>query len=287
MALQARTLRVATALILSCAFCASLPAAAGGNLVDVRVVDRTRGVELPVVRHQGQLYVAGTPGSEYAVMLRNRTGGELLAVLSVDGVNAVSGETARADQAGYVLQPRQSAEIRGWRKDLQRTAAFHFTTLTESYAARTGRPDDVGVIGVAVFRPAAPPPIAIAPRQPYRSASADAVEPPLAQRPQSPAVGASSPASAARAADGAPASAAAESAAAQASPLGTGHGRTERSPVREARFERASTVPDEVVTIFYDSRANLVARGILPPQLAPVARAPQPFPGFVPDPPPR
>jgi hypothetical protein len=278
MALRACILRASTAIVLSSALCGSLPATAGGSLLDVRVVDRTRNIELPVVRHQGQLYVAGTPGSEYAVTLRNRTGGELLAVLSVDGVNAVSGETARADQAGYVLQPRQSAEIRGWRKDLQRTAAFHFTALPESYAARTVRPDNVGVIGIAVFRPAAAPAVAIVPRQAYRSANADAADPSAGQRAQAPAADAASVADAATVA---------EAGVVPGSPLGTGHGRTERSPARQARFERASTVPEEVVTIFYDSRANLVARGILPPQLPPVARAPQAFPGFVPDPPAR
>ena len=43
-------------------------------------------------------------------------------------------------------------DIAGWRKNLARTAAFYFTELPDSYAARTGRPDHVGVIGVAVFR---------------------------------------------------------------------------------------------------------------------------------------
>ena len=43
-------------------------------------------------------------------------------------------------------------EITGWRKSLERTAAFYFTDLGDSYAARTGRPQNVGVIGVAVFQ---------------------------------------------------------------------------------------------------------------------------------------
>jgi hypothetical protein len=276
MALRACVSAAATAAFVLAAV-AGLPsaAAASGHLLEVRVIDRARNVELPVIRHNGQLYVAGTPGTEYSVMLRNRAAGELLAVLSVDGVNAVSGETARPDQTGYVLRPRQQAEIRGWRKDLQRTAAFHFTTLPDSYAARTGRPDDVGVIGVAVFRAATPPAVGISQRQPLR---ADAPEPAEAMaRPRSESSSGSS----------APPSATADMAARAAAPLGTGHGRTEHAPVRHAQFERASPVPDEVVTIFYDSRANLVARGILPAPLPPIARAPHPFPGFVPDPPPR
>ena len=41
--------------------------------------------------------------------------------------------------------------IEGWRKSLDDVATFYFTRLPDSYAARTGRPDNVGVIGVALF----------------------------------------------------------------------------------------------------------------------------------------
>src|SRR5208337_3068580 len=73
-------------------------------------------------------------------------------VMSVDGVNVITGDTASPRQAGYVLAPLESADIGGWRKSLSRTAAFYFTALPDSYAARTGRPDNVGVIGVALYR---------------------------------------------------------------------------------------------------------------------------------------
>ena len=56
-----------------------------------------------------------------------------------------------------MLDPWGSVEITGWRKSLERTAAFYFTDLGDSYAARTGRPQNVGVIGVAVFQEKAPP----------------------------------------------------------------------------------------------------------------------------------
>jgi hypothetical protein len=96
---------------------------------------------LPVHRHRGELYVAGEPGHEYEIRLRSREHGRVLAVTSVDGVNVVSGETAATSQGGYVLD--------GWRKNLDEVAAFYFTRLRNSYAARTGRPDHVGVIGIA------------------------------------------------------------------------------------------------------------------------------------------
>ncbi len=276
------------------------PAWAGGRLMEVQVFDRTQNRELPVYRHQGQLYVVGTPGNEYSVMLRNRTGADLLSVLSVDGVNAVSGQTAAPDQTGYVFAARQNAEIRGWRKDLERTAAFYFTSLADSYAARTGRPANVGVIGVAVFRRRVdPPPLTFAPRtappvaenQSAAGSSAARAQLPMPASPASP----GSPAGAAPFSEAeAPMVDRARSERSDsaerriaASPLGTGHGRTEFSSTQHTSFERASNTPDETITIFYDSRANLIARGIVPVPPPAVARAPQAFPGFVADPPAR
>jgi hypothetical protein len=132
------------------------PAAAVGSIVDVQIVDRDRAETLSTWRHRGASYVAGRPGDRYAVRLTNRSPGRVLVVLSVDGVNAVSGDTAAVSQTGYVLAPWQTAEITGWRKSYSEAAAFYFTALPDSYAARTGRPDNVGVIGAAVFRERVP-----------------------------------------------------------------------------------------------------------------------------------
>ncbi len=259
---------------LAAVLAAPLPALAG-RLVDLEVVDRDTGATLPTVRHAGRHYVAGVPGHRYAVRLVNRSGGRVLTVLSVDGVNAVTGETAGADQNGYVLGPWESTEINGWRKSLDEIAQFNFTALPDSYAARTGRPANVGVIGVAVFeervvrRP--PPPPAIA--QPAPSAERESSADGLAK---------AEPMDESRAAGAAAPSARAQ---ARRERLGTGHGEREWSRVATTTFERASTRPAELLTIEYDSRANLVARGILP-QRPLVQRTPDPFPnGFVADPP--
>ena len=68
--------------------------------------------------------------------------------------------------------------------------------------------------------------------------------------------------------------------------LGTGHGRRLDSGAVYTEFERASDEPDEVIRIYYDSRKNLVARGIIPrPKYRVAEHLPDPFPnGFVPDP---
>src|SRR5256885_11315207 len=144
-------------------------------LVSVDAYDRTDGTALAVYVKDGRRYIVGTPGHEYAVRIRNATGERILAVTSVDGVNVVSGETASPEQSGYVLDPYGSVEIAGWRKSLDRTAAFYFTDLRDSYAARTGRPANVGVIGVAVFTEKQPPIVYL----PYRDkVAADAASPP-------------------------------------------------------------------------------------------------------------
>lgn len=248
----------------------STHALAHGRLAEVSVYDRSERRALPVYWHDGKAYVAGRPGNEYQVSVRSR-GEEVLAVVSVDGVNVVTGETAAARQSGYVLAPGRSLEIRGWRKSLERIASFYFTELPESYAARTGRPENAGVIGVAVFRKKAPEPIA----RPFAQPPA-----PIARRE----AGAASDASAARRAEENAASGelASRSPAPEAR-LGTGHGRDESSHARYVTFERASPYPAEVITIYYDSRRNLVARGVIR-ESAPLAPLPRPFPGFVPDP---
>ena len=125
---------------------------AGGQLGSIDVVTRPDGRVLPVYGKDGRSFVVGTPGQEYGIRVCNTTGDRVLAVMSVDGVNVVSGETASPAQSGYVLSGHECADINGWRKSLASTAAFYFTELPDAYATRTGRPENVGVIGVAFFR---------------------------------------------------------------------------------------------------------------------------------------
>ena len=138
---------------------ASCEACAVGSLATVTVVDRDTGAVLSTHYSRGEYWVAGRPGARYAVQVQNNTGGRILAVTSVDGVNVISGATAGWEQSGYVLSAGERYQITGWRKSNSEVAAFTFTAASNSYAERTGRPANVGVIGVAVFRERAPEPV--------------------------------------------------------------------------------------------------------------------------------
>lgn len=249
------------------------PALAVGALVEVDVIDRSRHMPLETFRHRGDAWIAGRPGSRYAVRLTNRSGARVLVVLSIDGVNAVSGETAATGQTGYVLGPWQTTEIAGWRKSLTEAAAFYFTALPDSYAARTDRPDNVGVIGAAVFREKM--------REVVRLPSAPVLrgEPDHEARPGRLRESGSSM----RAVPPAPESqSAAASSDERAERLGTGHGEREYAPTTQTTFDRAGERPNEVVRLRYDSRENLVALGVIRTPRAP--QRPDPFPAFAPDP---
>src|ERR1700759_2590875 len=68
--------------------------ARAGAYLDLDIVDRDTGAVLAPHYHDGKYFVAGVPGHRYGVHLTNRTGQRILAVISVDGVNAISGKTA-------------------------------------------------------------------------------------------------------------------------------------------------------------------------------------------------
>ena len=278
--------KITAAVAASILLCAAAGAAqAVGRLADITVYDRAEHRTLPVYRHEGRYYVVGKPGNEYQVRVRNRTGGEILTVVSVDGVNAVSGETAGWDQTGYVLGSHQAYDVKGWRKSTDRIAAFYFTDHQNSYAARTGRPDNVGVIGVAVFRKRAEPEARIElprprPAPPASWTRQDSPFPADSDAGGSAGLGASRSAEAMEPQhrDSAP------QAMRRAPSLGTGHGRSEASHVTYTAFERATAAPEDVIAIHYNTYANLAAMGVIrgaPPRVA----VPTPFPGqFVPDP---
>ncbi len=233
--------------------------------LELSVLRASDNLPLPMFVAPGsrEVYLAADQDAAYVLHVRNLTPRRLLVVPSVDGVNALTGQTASVQQSGYVLEPHSTVRIEGWRKSLQEVARFVFSAPSQAYATQTGRPANLGVIGFAVFEELPPPP-PMAPA-PFLRGSTMSLESAEVDSP----AGASS----------------ARSAQKSAPSMGTGHGSRETSVAVRTTFERASSRPAEVVTVRYEGLSRLVAAGIAIPREVQTRSAFPADEGFVPDPP--
>jgi len=215
----------------------------------------------PAPDGSGRFYVEAREGLRYSVVLANRTGERVGVVLTVDGLNAISGERDTGRGRMYVLDPWQRTTVQGWRTSLQEVRQFTFVDEQASYAARSGKANEkMGWIEVATYRERRPL-VLSAPRpgpprpEPCESEgdSARKNEAP-AERPDR---------------DSAEAAAPAVLGAARArSYPGTGWGRRTHDPVVLVSFDPERD-PSERVTLRYEYRPALVALGVLPRRVAP------------------
>lgn len=100
-----------------------------------------------------QTFVEGRKGSNFELSLNNLSGRRILVHPTVDGLSCMTGEEASRNDHdhGYVLQPYQEMKVPGWRLDNDSVARFFFAGEGKSYAEKTGRPLNKGVIAAAVW----------------------------------------------------------------------------------------------------------------------------------------
>lgn len=211
---------------------------------------------LPVYVQAGRTYVLGEIGERYRLHIVNPTAGRVEAVVSVDGLDAIDGRPAHRGKRGYLVGPFDDVTVEGWRTSLDAVAAFRFSSVRASYAARTGPDRNVGVIGVAFFRERQVQPRreVIARPAPASASRSDSAPVPAAAAPKAPSGGS--------AADGSGAAAAPPNANEARPGLGTEFGEAHVSHVTEVPFTRASTRPDALFVVRYDDAPGLAARGI-------------------------
>lgn len=99
----------------------------------------------------GKRIVVGENGGHYEVRLENRSKKRIEVVVSVDGLNVLTGKAASPKQRGFVLEPKERYDVDGFRKDSTTVKSFVFGSVVRSKAASTGGASNVGVIGLAVF----------------------------------------------------------------------------------------------------------------------------------------
>jgi hypothetical protein len=160
-------------LLLAADSCAASPLPNGPTVLRDRVAGYEMtvlvdGVPVPTYTYDGDTYVLGQLGARYTLRVANHSGRRIEAVVSVDGRDVVDGKPADfRGKRGYLVPAWGSVDIDGWRISHAEAAAFRFSSVSDSYAARTGSAREVGVIGVAVFPERyVPPPIIYPPRRP-------------------------------------------------------------------------------------------------------------------------
>jgi hypothetical protein len=225
----------------------------------------------------------GQLGARYTLRVSNHSGRRIEAVVSVDGRDVVDGKPADfRSKRGYLVPAWGSIDIDGWRISHSEAAAFRFSSVPDSYAARTGSAREVGVVGVAIFPERYVPPYAYrmpqplaTPPGPYRDQYG--YDEDLRERSSGPAphakkgadaAGRAAPSAAeAPLADAAPAGSAKSEAAPYARRsrpgLGTEYGEAVSSPIYEVEFVRANAGrPAAVLGMRYNDREGLIAMGI-------------------------
>jgi hypothetical protein len=250
------------------------------------------GVPVPTYTHDGDTYVLGQLGARYTLRVANHSGRRIEAVVSVDGRDVVDGKPAEfRGKRGYLVPAWGSVDIDGWRISHAEAAAFRFSSVRDSYAARTGSAREVGVIGVAVFPERyIPPPIVYPPRRPLALPESSRLRDYRYDSPRgldslgggddaasaAPAPPATRSMDKSSAADEAPMAeemesgharggrAEAQAPAKKSRPgLGTEYGEAVSSPIYEVEFVRAnSSRPAALLGARYNDREGLIAMGI-------------------------
>jgi len=110
------------------------------------------GGPLPGAQIGSDLYAVGEAGARYTIGVENHSGYRYEVVASVDGLDVIDGAEGDFNKRGYLIDPYTSFVIEGWRTGDDTVAAFRFSDMDNSYAGRTGKPRNIGVIGVALFQ---------------------------------------------------------------------------------------------------------------------------------------
>jgi hypothetical protein len=231
------------------------------------------GVPAHTYQHQSETYILGDQGSRYVLRVHNRSNQRIEAVVSVDGLDVIDGHAGDFAKRGYLVPAYGSVDIDGWRLNDREAAAFRFAAIADSYAAKTGRPRNVGVIGVAVFperRVDREPPQVVTPEPsaPYSEDRATDSAAPKRESELQPS--AAAPPRPQKSSGAGRSSAAAESNAAPApqsrrarSGLGTEFGEAVSSSIQEVEFARANaSQPAILLGARYNDRAGLLGLGI-------------------------
>jgi len=111
----------------------------------------------PITEYRGEnasVWIEARENSAYSIKLKSTDWGRKLVVISVDGINVITGEPAVEEpKDGYILPSRSPLTIEGWRTGNKSVKEFIFTfNKDKSYSARLGKgKENLGVIGILIY----------------------------------------------------------------------------------------------------------------------------------------
>lgn len=102
--------------------------------------------------HNGNTWIEGREGNTYTIQISNNSPNRALFIISVDGLDVISGQPAGPNSQGYVLDAGHVVNIPGWNLNNNSAAEFYFSRTRDSYVNLIGGSTaSTGVIGAMVF----------------------------------------------------------------------------------------------------------------------------------------
>ena len=103
--------------------------------------------------HKGMSFIEARNGTNYTVKIKNDNPYRVMAVLSVDGLDVVTGKPAEETNTGYIIDAYSSLDVKGYRISDDNSASFIFTSKGKSYVQQAkSNATNAGVIGLRTFK---------------------------------------------------------------------------------------------------------------------------------------
>jgi hypothetical protein len=107
--------------------------------------------------HKGMSFIEARSGTTYTIKIKNDNPYRVMAVLSVDGLDVVTGKPAEETNTGYIIDAYSSLDVKGYRISDDNSASFIFTSKGNSYVQQTkSNATNAGVIGLRTFKEKVP-----------------------------------------------------------------------------------------------------------------------------------
>ena len=123
------------------------------NTFDVNIL--VNGNKCKQYHFQGKTFIEARNGSEYVLEIKNNYWKRVLSVISIDGLNVLTGKTASDKDSGYIINGYSSEKIKGFRYSDSEWAMFKFgykfNGKTYAQSKENGSEKNCGIAGIKIF----------------------------------------------------------------------------------------------------------------------------------------